>query len=97
MDNPTLSQRQLASDLGVSLGKLNYCLAALLDWGYVKTINFKNSDNKRGYLYQLTPAGLTAKARATRRFLIRKQAEYERLSKEIKALRKANQGRAAKD
>lgn len=87
MDNPALSQRQLAGELGISLGKLNYCLAALLDRGYVKAVNFKNSNNKRGYLYQLTPAGLTAKARAARRFLIRKQAEYERLFREIEALR----------
>jgi len=89
-DKPELSQRELARELGVSLGKANYCLNALLYRGYVKAVNFKNSRNKRGYLYQLTPAGITAKAAATRRFLIRKEAEYERLHAEIESLRKNN-------
>jgi len=86
-DNPALSQRQLAGELGISLGKVNYCLNALLDRGYVKAMNFKNSNNKRGYLYQLTPTGISAKARAAKRFLARKQIEYERLAQEIEALR----------
>lgn len=87
-DNPELSQRELARELGTSLGKANYCLKALLDRGYVKAVNFKNSRNKRGYLYQLTPTGIAAKAAATRRFLILKEAEYERLHVEIELLRK---------
>lgn len=61
-DNPKLSQRELARELGISLGKVNYCLKALLDRGYVKAVNFKNSRNKRAYLYQLTPAVLPPKA-----------------------------------
>jgi len=87
-DNPALSQRQLAGELGISLGKVNYCLNALLDRGYVKAVNFKNSNNKRGYLYQLTPTGITAKARAAKRFLASKQIEYERLAQEIGSLRR---------
>lgn len=86
--NPELSQRELARELGISLGKTNYCLKALLDKGYIKAANFKNSHNKRGYLYQLTPVGLAAKSKATKNFLARKQAEYERLAKEIEQLQR---------
>lgn len=86
--NPHSSQRELATDLAMSLGKVNYCLKALLDKGYIKAGNFKNSHNKRAYLYQLTPAGLAAKSRATTRFLARKQAEYEQLAAEIEELRR---------
>jgi EPS-associated MarR family transcriptional regulator len=87
-DNPGMSQRELAKEFGISLGKTNYCLKALLDKGYIKAANFRNSRNKRGYLYKLTPAGLKAKSRATRRFLMRKQAEYERLAAEIEELQR---------
>lgn len=89
-DNPGQSQRELARELGISLGKTNYCLKALLDKGYIKAANFKNNHNKRSYLYKLTPAGIAAKGRATTRFLIRKQAEYERLAAEIEELRHEN-------
>lgn len=85
--NPATSQRDLARELGISLGKTNYCLKALLDKGYIKAVNFKNNPNKRGYLYRLTPAGIAAKSRATKRFLARKQAEYKRLHAEIEQLR----------
>ncbi|MDN5935180.1 MAG: MarR family EPS-associated transcriptional regulator [Nitrosospira sp.] len=87
-DDPALSQRELAGELGVSLGKVNYCLKALLDKGYIKAENFRNSQNKRAYLYQLTPAGIAAKTRATTRFLARKQAEYQRLAGEIGQLQR---------
>jgi EPS-associated MarR family transcriptional regulator len=87
-DEPGLSQRQLAREFGISLGKTNYCLNALLGKGYIKAGNFKNNHNKRAYLYQLTPAGIAAKSRATTRFLARKQAEYERLAREIEALQR---------
>lgn len=80
------SQRELAAELGMSLGKVNYCLKALLAKGYIKAVNFKNSDNKRAYLYQLTPAGIAAKSRITAQFLARKQAEYDRLKQEITEL-----------
>ena len=86
--NPEITQRQLASELGISLGKANYCVRALMEKGWVKARNFKNSNNKLAYAYNLTPIGLKEKTRITRRFLQRKVAEYESLSAEIKSLRK---------
>ena len=85
--NPEISQRNMARELGLSLGKTNYCLRAVIDKGWVKARNFKNSNNKSAYLYQLTPKGVSAKARITRRFLDRKVAEYEALEQEIADLR----------
>jgi EPS-associated MarR family transcriptional regulator len=85
--NPAISQRELAEELGVSLGKTNYCLKALIDKGLLKTRNFKNSDNKRAYLYVLTPHGIEAKAKISVRFLARKLAEYEALKAEIEQLK----------
>lgn len=87
-DNPGLSQRELAEQFGISLGKTNYCLKALLNKGYIKAGNFRNSHNKRAYMYQLTPTGIAAKSRATTRFLARKRAEYERLAEEITDLQR---------
>jgi EPS-associated MarR family transcriptional regulator len=84
--NPDITQRALAQSLGVSVGGLNYCLKAFMEKGWVKMQNFSASNNKLGYAYMLTPAGLTEKARLTGRFLQRKQAEYEALKKEIDAL-----------
>lgn len=86
-DNPGLSQRELAAALDVSLGKVNYCMRALVDRGWVRIVNFRNSRNKIGYLYRLTPTGIREKALATRRFFLRKLAEYEQLEAEIEALR----------
>ena len=88
---PTVSQRDLAIDLGVSLGKTNFCLQALLERGFVKIQNFRNNQNKRYYAYLLTPAGITAKADLTKRFLQRKTKEYELLSAEIALLQKESQ------
>lgn len=85
--NPNLSQRQLANELGYSLGKLNYCLKALMDKGWVKAENFRNSQNKSAYLYQLTPAGISEKTRVTRRFLQRKVEEHQQIEQEIEALK----------
>ena len=85
--NPELSQRQLAEEMGVSLGKANYCLRALIDKGLVKAKNFKNSSNKAAYLYLLTPRGVEAKAKISVRFLARKVEEYEALRIEIEALK----------
>lgn len=85
-DNPDISQRDLARELGVSLGKANYCLKALIEKGFVKAQNFRESDNKRGYLYVLTPEGLEAKLRISMDFLKRKMAEYEDLKREIEEL-----------
>ena len=84
----TLSQRQLAKELGVSLGKANYCLKSLIEKGWIKSRNFKNSQNKSGYAYILTPHGLEGKARAAVHFLRRKQEEYEQLKKEIEQLQR---------
>jgi EPS-associated MarR family transcriptional regulator len=78
----------LAGELGVSVGKINYCLKALIDRGLVKANNFRNSQNKRAYLYVLTPKGIAEKSRNTVRFLQRKTTEYEELRKEISRLRR---------
>lgn len=86
-DQPDISQRELASQLGVSHGKANYCLAALMDKGWVKLGNFQHSQHKFKYAYLLTPAGLAEKAALTHRFLKRKMAEYEALKAEIDSLR----------
>jgi len=84
--NPDLTQRELAEQLGVSVGGLNYCLKALIDKGWVKMQNFSASKNKFGYVYLLTPSGLSEKARLTSSFLQRKLAEYEALKQEIESL-----------
>ncbi len=84
--NPDLTQRELAQELGVSVGGLNYCLKALIDKGWVKMQNFSQSKNKFGYVYILTPTGMTEKATLASRFLKRKMSEYEALKAEIDAL-----------
>lgn len=85
-ENPKQSQRELSQSLGVSLGKMNYCLRALVDKGLVKANNFRKNPNKAGYLYLLTPKGVDEKTTVTIRFLKRKMDEYERLKQEIAAL-----------
>lgn len=85
-ENPSLSQRDLAKRLGVSLGKVNYCLNALVEKGSLKINNFRNSENKLSYAYLLTPRGVEQKARMTVEFLQTKIREYERLQKEIQVL-----------
>jgi len=84
---PAASQRGLAERFGVSLGKVNYCLRALVDKGLVKASNFRRSDNKLAYAYVLTPAGIEEKSRLTKAFLQRKLVEFEVLQREIAALR----------
>jgi MarR family transcriptional regulator, temperature-dependent positive regulator of motility len=86
-ERPDASQRDLSQALGVSLGKINYCVKALLDEGWIKVTNFKNSRNKLAYAYLLTPSGIDAKARITARFLKHKIAEYDALKVEIEQLR----------
>lgn len=86
-DNPKITQRELADELNVSLGKANYCLKALLDKGWVKARNFKNNNNKWSYAYLLTPKGLEQKTRIAARFLKRKLEEYEALKQEIQQIR----------
>ena len=83
---PKQSQRALSQSCGVSLGSIHFCLNALIEKGYVKARNFKNAKNKMAYAYILTPSGLNLKTELTLAFLKRKQAEYEALQKEIKAL-----------
>ena len=86
--NPQLSQRQLAQELGVSVGKVNYCLNALLDKGLLKVRNFRDNRNKLAYAYYLTPKGAKEKVRATVGFLKRKLEEYQGLEREIEELRR---------
>ena len=85
-NNPGLSQRDLAKRLGVSLGKINFCLNALVEKGSLKISNFRNNENKLAYAYLLTPRGLEDKARITVGFLKHKLQEYEQLKKEIEEL-----------
>ena len=80
---PKAHQRELASNLGFSLGKLNYCIKALHEKGLIKFENFKNNKNKINYIYILTPKGISAKTKLTIRFMKRKMKEYEELKKEI--------------
>ena len=85
--DPGLSQRELSRALGISLGKTNYCMRALLDKGLIKMQNFRNSENKLGYAYLLTPAGISTKSELTRKFLKLKMREYEILRQEIEQLK----------
>ena len=87
-NEPAASQRSLATRLGVSLGKLNFCLKALVDKGWVKANNFRRSDNKLAYAYVLTPSGIEEKGRLTQYFLQRKLGEFEALQQEIESLRR---------
>ena len=83
---PDLTQRQLAAELGVSLGKTHYLVNSLIDVGWVKLDNFQRSDNKWGYAYLLTPKGIVEKAAITARFLVRKKQEFNNLQLEIQQL-----------
>ncbi len=85
-EHPDASQRELARQLGVSVGKINYCLKALIAKGWVKARNFSNSRHKAGYLYVLTPKGIEEKINVTSSFLRRKLQEYDLLTKEIEQL-----------
>jgi len=86
--DPHASQRRIADELGISLGRVNFCLQALIEKGLIKAKNFRNSANKRAYLYLLTPRGIEEKAIVTARFLRRKLDEYETLQREIEILRR---------
>ena len=85
--NPQMKQRELAAAAGVSLGKTNYCINALLEKGLIKVQNFKSNKSKMAYAYLLTPAGVAQKTVLTHRFLKRKMAEYEVLKAEIELLK----------
>ncbi len=84
--NPRMSQREVARELGISLGKVNYCVQALVRRGLIKATHFKNSQNKAAYMYLLTPSGIEAKSRLTLRFLKLKMREYETLRLEIEQM-----------
>lgn len=86
-ENPDLSQRDLAKRLGISLGKVNFCLNALVAKGSLKINNFRNNENKLSYAYLLTPRGVEEKARITVVFLKHKMQEYELLKREIAELK----------
>lgn len=81
--NPNSSQRELADQAGVSLGKLNYCLKALKEKGFIKIKNFKKNPNKLNYIYVLTPKGIAEKTKLTVNFMKLKMKEYDELKKEI--------------
>ncbi|BCD98322.1 MarR family EPS-associated transcriptional regulator [Marinagarivorans cellulosilyticus] len=85
--NPNLSQRELAAELGISLGKVNYCLKALVKVGWVKAGNFARSSNKVRYAYLLTPKGITEKTMLARQFLEYKQKQHALIKVEIEQLR----------
>jgi len=90
-ENPQLSQRELAAEIGLSLGKINYCIKALMGKGWIKAQNFKNSKNKAAYLYVLTPGGIDGKVKLVRNFIQRKVLEYDELRQEIGNLRKESE------
>lgn len=86
-ERPDMTQRQLAESLGVSLGKTNFIVRAVLSRGWVKAENFRRSNNKLGYIYVLTPQGIAQRVRLTQTFIARKEQEYELLRGEIDRLR----------
>ncbi len=86
--NPRISQRDVAGEFGISLGKVNYCLRALVHRGWIKAVRFKNSKNKVAYRYLLTPRGIEQRAYLTGRFLLIKMREYEALRAEIEQLQR---------
>ena len=89
--NPNFSQRELANELGVSLGKLNYCLKALKNKGLIKIQNFTKNPNKLNYIYVITPKGIAEKAKLTIDFMKRKMKEYENLKEELEKINKEGQ------
>lgn len=95
--DPHASQRRIADELGISLGRVNFCLQALINRGLIKVNNFRNSVNKRAYLYLLTPRGIEEKALVTARFLKVKLDEYEALKREVEQLQREAARAADKD
>ena len=85
--NPEYTQRELSQEMGVSLGKINYCMKKLIEKGWIKLTNFSHNSNKLGYMYLLTPHGIEQKAKLTILFLKIKMKEYEILKKEISILK----------
>ena len=85
---PDASQREIAEELGVSLGAINFCVKALIDKGHIKLANFKASKNKLGYVYVLTPEGIAHRAQLAAGFIKRKMAEFEAIQAELEQLRR---------
>jgi len=85
--NPKYTQRELSREMGVSLGKVNYCIKKLMEKGWLKLTNFSTSSNKLGYMYLLTPKGIDQKAKLTTLFLKIKIEEFEILKDEIRKLK----------
>ena len=94
--NPYLSQRKMAANLNLSLGKLNYCIKALKDKGFLKIKNFKNNKNKLNYIYLLTPKGIYHKTQLTINFLKVRAREYDELKKELKNFQKSKKASVSK-
>ena len=93
--DPHASQRRIADELGISLGRVNFCLRALIEKGLIKVNNFRNNANKRAYLYLLTPRGIDEKASVTARFLKVKLAQYEALQRELEELQREAQSKSS--
>jgi len=87
-ENPGVSQRTLAKEVGINVSTINFCLKALVEKGWIKMGNFSKNPDKLSYAYLLTPTGVAEKAALTRRFLQRKMAEHEKLRGEIEALQR---------
>ena len=85
-DQPTLTQREMNQQMGVSLGKINFCISALAEKGMIRIERFKNNSNKAAYIYRLTPSGFKELTRLTYSYLHLKLAEYDQIKKEIKSL-----------
>ena len=85
-DKPGANQREIAADLEISLGSVNYVIKALIEKGWVKAGNFSKSNEKHRYIYQLTPSGIAAKINLTRYFMLRKQREYQALKAQLEQL-----------
>ena len=94
--NPGASQREIARELGVSLGRVNYCLQALVEKGLVKVKNFRRNESKRAYLYLLTPKGIQEKTKVTLRFLKMRLNEFENLKQEVALLQREAVGMSQK-
>ncbi len=96
-ENPGVTQRTLAKEVGINVSTINFCLKALVEKGWIKMGNFSKNPNKLGYAYLLTPTGVSEKAVLTRRFLQRKMAEYEKLRGEIETLKLDVQGETSNE
>jgi len=91
LKNSKISQREMSKELGISLGKINFCLKGLKEKGFIKINNFKKNKNKLNYMYLLTPKGISEKTKLTINFMRRRMKEYEELRKEYEESHKENE------